>query len=104
MPQWQTQRLNGRQMRCETTGGQTMSSFRFIHAEDIHPDSLLKGRANHEGHAAEHIRTATREAFDNLIGQAIDEEASSSSLRAICTTGIGESIERDCSSRDRWAG
>ena len=53
-----------------------MSSFRFVHAADIHIDSPLKGLAGHEGPAAERIRTATREAFDNLVGQAIDSEAS----------------------------
>ncbi len=52
------------------------SSFRFVHSADIHLDSPLKGLAGHEGSAAERIRAATREAFDNLVGQAIDEEVS----------------------------
>jgi exonuclease SbcD len=52
------------------------SSFRFIHTADIHLDSPLKGLAGHEGRAAERIRVATREAFDNLISQAIGEEVS----------------------------
>ena len=52
------------------------SSFRFLHTADIHLDSRLKGLAGHEGSAAERIRAATREAFDNLVGQAIDEEVS----------------------------
>lgn len=50
-----------------------MTSFRFIHAADIHIDSPLIGLMRHEGAAAGRIRSATREAFDNLIGQAIDE-------------------------------
>ncbi|MFN4281607.1 MAG: exonuclease SbcCD subunit D [Alphaproteobacteria bacterium] len=50
-----------------------MSSFRFIHTADIHIDSPLVGLARHEGLAVERIRSATREAFDILIGQAIDE-------------------------------
>ncbi|MFC1999484.1 exonuclease SbcCD subunit D [Chloroflexota bacterium] len=49
-------------------------SFRFIHAADIHLDSPLRGLFDSEGHAAERIRTATREAFDNLISLAIDEQ------------------------------
>ncbi len=53
-----------------------MTSFRFVHTADIHLDSPLKGLADHEGRASERIRTATREAFDNLIGQVIDEGAS----------------------------
>lgn len=52
-----------------------MTSFRFIHTADIHLDSPLRGLAGHEGSAARRIRTATREAFDNLVGQAIEDEA-----------------------------
>ncbi len=50
-----------------------MTDFRFLHAADIHLDSPLKGLSGHDGGAAERIRTATREAFDQLIGLAIDE-------------------------------
>jgi exonuclease SbcD len=63
-------------MATHKTGRQPLTSFRFVHTADIHLDSPLKGLAGHEGSAAERIRTATREAFDNLIGQAIDEKAS----------------------------
>ena len=52
-----------------------MKSFRFVHTADIHLDSPLKGLSGHEGRVADRIRTATREAFDNLIGKTIDEEA-----------------------------
>ncbi|TFH42733.1 MAG: DNA repair exonuclease, partial [Lysobacterales bacterium] len=51
-----------------------MAAFRFLHAADIHLDSPLKGLAGHEGRAAERIRTATREAFDQLVGFAIEEQ------------------------------
>jgi DNA repair exonuclease SbcCD nuclease subunit len=51
-----------------------MASFRFIHTADVHIDSPLIGLTRHEGAAAERIRSATREAFGNLIGQAIDEQ------------------------------
>jgi len=51
-----------------------MTSFRFIHTADVHIDSPLIGLTRHEGAVAERIRSATREAFDNLIGQAIDEQ------------------------------
>lgn len=53
-----------------------MSSFRFIHTADIHLDSPLRGLSGYEGSTAERIRTATRDALDNLVGQAIDEEVS----------------------------
>ena len=51
-----------------------MTSFRFIHAADIHLDSPLRGLGGQEGSAAERIRAAPREAFDALIGQAIREK------------------------------
>jgi exonuclease SbcD len=51
-----------------------LSSFRFLHTADIHLDSPLKGLAGHEGNAAECIRTATRAAFDQLVGLAIEEQ------------------------------
>lgn len=53
-----------------------MESFRFIHTADIHLDSPLKGLSSQEGRVASRIRTATREALDNLIGHAIEEEVS----------------------------
>ena len=50
-----------------------MTSFRFIHTADIHLDSPLKGLAGQEGGAADRIRTATREALENLVGQVLQE-------------------------------
>ena len=50
-----------------------MASFRFIHTADIHLDSPLIGLAGQEGSLAERIRAAPREAFDTLIGQAMQE-------------------------------
>jgi exonuclease SbcD len=51
-----------------------LKSFRFIHTGDIHLDSALKGLAGQESAAAERIKTATRVALDNLVGQAIEDE------------------------------
>lgn len=51
-----------------------MTSFRFIHTADVHIDSPLIGLTRHEGAAVERIRSATRDAFDNLIGEAITEQ------------------------------
>lgn len=48
--------------------------MRFLHAADIHLDSALHGLERYEGAPVEEIRSATRRAFDNLIGLAIDEE------------------------------
>ena len=51
-----------------------LTSFRFIHTADIHLDSPLKGLAGQEGSTAERMRTATREALDQLVGLAIKEK------------------------------
>jgi DNA repair protein SbcD/Mre11 len=51
-----------------------LASFRFLHAADIHLDSPLRGLSGQEGSAAERIRTATREAFELLVGRAIAEQ------------------------------
>lgn len=51
-----------------------MTTFRFIHAADIHLDSPLRGLAGYEGPAVECIRTATRQAFDNLISEAVNQK------------------------------
>ena len=51
-----------------------LTSFRFIHTADIHLDSPLKGLAGQEGSEADRIRTATREALDQLVGLAIKEK------------------------------
>lgn len=49
--------------------------FRFVHAADIHIDSPLRGLSADDGVAIDRIRKAPREAFDNLVGQVIDEKA-----------------------------
>lgn len=51
-----------------------MTSFRFLHAADIHLDSPLHGLSRYEGLPVEGIRSATRAAFDNLVQCAIEEE------------------------------
>jgi DNA repair exonuclease SbcCD nuclease subunit len=48
--------------------------FKFIHAADIHLDSPLRGLVSFEGAPVERIRSATREAFRNLVQLAIDEQ------------------------------
>jgi exonuclease SbcD len=48
--------------------------FKFIHAADIHIDSPLRGLATFEGAPVERIRSATREAFRNLVQLAIEEK------------------------------
>jgi exonuclease SbcD len=50
-----------------------MSTFRFLHAADIHLDSPLLGLSRYEGLPIDEIRSATRAAFDNMIQCAIEE-------------------------------
>ena len=46
---------------------------RFIHAADIHLDSPLTGLSAYQDAPAELLRTATRDAFENLVSEAISE-------------------------------
>jgi DNA repair protein SbcD/Mre11 len=48
--------------------------FRFIHAADTHIDSQLLGLASYEGAPVERLRSATRDAFANLVSLAIEEK------------------------------
>jgi DNA repair exonuclease len=50
----------------------TYVSFTFIHAADIHLDSPLIGLEQYEGAPVERIRSATRDAFVNLVDLAIE--------------------------------
>ena len=50
-----------------------MTGFKFIHAADLHLDSPLLGLAGKSADFAARIEAASREAFDNLVGLAIDE-------------------------------
>lgn len=47
--------------------------IKFIHTADLHLDSPLRGLSLYPDAPAERLRTATRDAFQNLVTQAIDE-------------------------------
>jgi DNA repair exonuclease SbcCD nuclease subunit len=47
--------------------------MKFIHTADIHLDSPLRGLSAYPDAPADRLRTATRDAFYNLISRAIDE-------------------------------
>ncbi len=47
--------------------------MKFIHTADIHLDSPLVGLANYPDAPAERLRTATRDAFTNLVSEALRE-------------------------------
>lgn len=51
-----------------------LSSFKFVHAADLHLDSPLLGLASKSAHYAARIEAASREAFDNLIELTISEQ------------------------------
>lgn len=48
--------------------------MKFIHTADLHLDSPLRGLSAYADAPAERLRTATRDAFHNLVTQAIDEQ------------------------------
>ena len=48
--------------------------MRFIHTADLHLDSPLRGLSSYPDAPADRLRTATRDAFLNLVSSAIDEQ------------------------------
>jgi DNA repair exonuclease SbcCD nuclease subunit len=48
--------------------------MKFIHTADLHLDSPLRGLSAYADAPAERLRTATRDAFNNLVTQAIEEQ------------------------------
>ena len=61
-------------MRCSRREGVTLSSFRFIHAADLHLDSPLLRQTGKSAEFAARVEAAPREAFDNLIALAVEQE------------------------------
>jgi DNA repair exonuclease SbcCD nuclease subunit len=53
---------------------ETMAGFRFLHAADLHLDSPLTGLTKKSEDYAVRLDDASRQAFDNLIALAIEEE------------------------------
>lgn len=48
--------------------------YRFLHAADVHLDSPLRGLGSKEGAPVDAIRSATRQALENLVDLAITEK------------------------------
>ena len=48
--------------------------MKFVHTADLHLDSPLRGLSSYPDAPADRLRTATRDAFHNLVSTAIDEE------------------------------
>ncbi len=48
--------------------------MKFSHTADLHLDSPLRGLSSYADAPAERLRTATRDAFQNLVTHAIDEQ------------------------------
>ena len=48
--------------------------MKFIHTADIHLDSPLRGLSSYPDAPADRLRTATRDAFHNLVSRAVDEQ------------------------------
>ena len=48
--------------------------MRFIHAADMQLDSPLRELSSYADAPAKRLRTATRDAFQNLVSDAIDEQ------------------------------
>ncbi|MFO7750110.1 MAG: DNA repair exonuclease [Desulfobacteraceae bacterium] len=52
-----------------------MSTFKFLHAADIHLDSPLRGLETYPDAPVEEIRNASRRALDNLVDLALQQKA-----------------------------
>ncbi len=91
-------------MTVPKNGGHFMTTFRFVHTGDIHLDSPLRGLSGEDSVAAERIRTATRTAFANLIGSAIEEEVNFLIIAGDLYDGDWRDYQTDCFLPDRWAG
>lgn len=48
--------------------------FKFIHAADLHIDSPLRGLEAYPGCPVDRLRAATRDAFENLVSLAIEQQ------------------------------
>jgi len=48
--------------------------FKFLHAADIHLDSPLRGLSRYESAPVESLRNACRNAFENLVDLAVEEQ------------------------------
>jgi|TARA_B100000959_G_scaffold180907_1_gene189247 DNA repair exonuclease SbcCD nuclease subunit len=51
-----------------------MSTYKFLHAADLHIDSPLRGLDKYDGAPVDEIRGATRAALENLVSLAIEEK------------------------------
>ncbi|MFO1062354.1 MAG: DNA repair exonuclease [Pirellulales bacterium] len=51
-----------------------MTSFRFVHAADVHLDSPLRGLEAYAGAPVERLRNATRRALDNVISLCVEQQ------------------------------
>jgi len=57
----------------EAVDKRTSDGFSFIHAADLHIDSPLRGLARHVDAPVDELRSATRQATENLVSLALEE-------------------------------
>lgn len=58
------------------SGSNAKPTMKFLHAADLHLDSPLRGLARYEEAPFDELRSATREAFNNLVELPIEEKVS----------------------------
>jgi DNA repair exonuclease SbcCD nuclease subunit len=62
--------------RClNTHRGRTLTTFRFVHAADLHIDSPFRGLRDVDERVAGRLQSATYDAFQNLVKLCIEEQA-----------------------------
>ena len=84
--------------------GEQPMGFKFIHAADIHLDSPLRGLSAYENAPAERLRNASRDAFQELVTRAIDEQVTFMVIAGDLYDGDWRDYNTVSSLSARWGG
>jgi hypothetical protein len=80
-----------------------MSGFSFIHAADLHLGSPLSGLANRDADLARRLATAGRQAFEDLVTQAIERSVTGPTTRSACSSPGRWAASTAPASRRSWS-
>ena len=80
-----------------------MQPFRFVHAADLHIDSLFKGLLKYEPRIAQRLKDATYEAYSNLIDLCVSQDAAFVVIAGDVYDGADRSVQAQMRFRDGLA-
>ena len=78
--------------------------MKFIHAADIHLDSPLTGLSAYADAPVEMLRAATRDAFSNLVSEAIEQQIDFMVIAGDFTMALGKTTIPVFISVRKWGG